>query len=73
MKWLNVSEFRQHCFEVVDALPVEGIVIKKRGRAIAKITPVQPSCSDFIGTMPGLVTDPQDDLLSTGITWNWGD
>jgi antitoxin (DNA-binding transcriptional repressor) of toxin-antitoxin stability system len=70
MKTLNVSDFREQCLQLLEGLPAEGILITKRGRPVAKVTPVPSSCSDLIGSMKGLVSNPQDDLLSTGVAWD---
>ena len=70
MKTLSVSDFREQCLQLLDGLPADGILITKRGRPVAKITPVPSSCSDLIEIMKGLASDPQDDLFSTGVAWD---
>src|SRR5882724_3752374 len=70
MKTLNVSDFREQCLQLLDGLPADGILITKRGRPVAKITPVPSSCADLIGIVKDLASDPQDDLFSTGVPWN---
>ena len=70
MQEINVSEFRRKCLTLVDDLPPEGILITKRGHPVAKLTPLPKSCADLIGSVPGLVLDPKDDLFSTRITWD---
>jgi hypothetical protein len=38
---------------------------------------MRQSCADLIGSVPGMVLDPNDDLFSTGIEWDaesvWSD
>lgn len=70
MKTLNVSDFREQCLQLLDGIPADGILITKRGRPVAKVTPVPSSCSDLIGIMKGLVSNPQEDLFSTGVAWD---
>ncbi len=70
MQEMNVSEFRQKCLSLIDELPADGIVITRRGRPVAKVLPVRESCAGLIGSVPGLVIDPDDDLFSTGIKWD---
>src|ERR1700761_9438182 len=70
MKTLNVSDFREQCLQLLEGLPADGILITKRGRPLAKVTPVPSSCSELIGTMKGLISNPQDDLFSTGVAWD---
>ena len=62
MKTFNVSDFREQCLQLLDGLPAEGILITKRGRPLAKVTPVPCSCSDLIGIMKGLASNPQDEI-----------
>jgi len=70
MKVLNVTEFREQCLQLLDGLPSDGVLITKRGRPVAKLTPVASSCVSFIGSVKNIVVDPEDDLFSTGIKWD---
>ncbi len=67
---MNVSDFRQKCLSLMEQLPAEGILITKHGRPVAKIVPIRESAAELIGSVPGLVLDPDDDLFSTGATWD---
>jgi hypothetical protein len=40
MKDLSVTEFRRQCLTLLEDLPEEGLLITKRGRPLARITPV---------------------------------
>jgi len=55
---------------LIDDLPAEGILITRHGHPVAKLMPVRQSCADLIGSVPGMVADPGDDLFTTGIEWN---
>lgn len=70
MNTLNATEFREQCLHLLDCVPSSGVLITKRGRPVAKLIPVRRSCADLIGTVPGLATDPADDLFSTGLSWD---
>src|SRR6185437_17090365 len=70
MRTLNVSDFREQCLQLLDGLPADGILITKRGRPVAKITPVPSSCSNLIGSVKDLTSNPEDDLFSTGVAWD---
>jgi prevent-host-death family protein len=70
MQEINVSDFRAKCLTLFEELPADGIVVTKHGRPVATVTPVSSSNGDPIGSLPGLVLDPGDDLFSTGIVWN---
>ena len=68
---MSASEFREQYLSLLDKLPAEGVVITRDGKAIARITPVEPkSCMDLIGSVPGLTFDNDDDLFSTGERWD---
>jgi antitoxin (DNA-binding transcriptional repressor) of toxin-antitoxin stability system len=56
-------------FKILDELEPEGIVISKRGRLIAKLTPLRAvDNAKLIGSMKGKVV-VKGDILSTGRTW----
>ena len=67
---IPISELRERLLSLVDDLPQEGIVITRHGRPIARLTPVRPSNADLIGSLPGIIADAADDLLSTGESWD---
>ena len=69
MKRLNVSEFREQCLALLDALPAEGVLITKRGRPIARLMPVRENDGDLIGSLRGLLKI-EGDVFSTGEEWN---
>ena len=66
----SVSDFRQKCLTLMEDLPTEGILITKHGQPVAKIVAVRSSPAELIGSVPNLATDPDDDLLSTGVRWD---
>jgi antitoxin (DNA-binding transcriptional repressor) of toxin-antitoxin stability system len=70
MKTLNVSDFREQRLQLLDGLPADGILVTRRGRPLAKITPVPTSCSDLIGIMKGFASNSEDDFFSTGVVWD---
>lgn len=70
MQEIPISEFRQRCLALVDALPAEGILITRHGHPVAKLLPVRPaSCADLIGSIPMLINN-NDDLFSTEEQWD---
>jgi prevent-host-death family protein len=42
VKDLSATEFRRQCLTLLDDVPEEGIVVTKRGKAVARVTPVRP-------------------------------
>jgi len=69
---IQASKFKERCLAILDNLGPEGVVITKRGRAVAKLAPIQGSCAHLLGSMADeiKVLDPEDELLSTGVEWN---
>ena len=69
MRRISASEFKEQCLSLLDNLGAEGIVITKRGKAVAKVIPVGSGCAALIGSMKGKLKI-KGDLLSTGLPWN---
>ncbi len=69
MKTLNVSEFREQCLGLLDKLPPEGVLITRRGKPIARVTPVRKNNADLIGSMAGMF-EIHGDIFSTGEKWD---
>lgn len=67
---MTATQFRKQCLRLLDGVPLEGVVITKRGRPVAKLLPIRRSCADLIGSLPDLVVDPRDNLFSTGLRWD---
>ncbi len=43
MKDLSITEFRRRCLSLLEDLPEEGLIVSKRGRPVARVTPLHPS------------------------------
>lgn len=69
MKRLNVSEFRERCLSLLDELPAEGVLITRRGKPLARITPVRKGSGELIGKLAEIL-EIQGDVLSTGEHWD---
>jgi len=68
MKSVTVAEFRKYWLGVLDRLPREGIVITRRGKPIARVTPVPKNNADLIGALAGQF-EIRGDIFSTGEKW----
>ncbi len=69
-KTINAAKFKEQCLALLDEVDAEGIVITKHGKPVAKLIPIQSEHASMIGMFKGrLITDPNDDLLSTGVEW----
>jgi len=69
-KTLTATEFKAKCFRILDGLDPQGIVIKKRGKPVARVTPtVTADNSKLIGSMKGKVI-VKGNIFSTGVKWS---
>lgn len=74
MKTIPAAKFKAQCLAILDDIDPDGIVITKRGKPVGRLVPVEQGHGHLIGSIPGLITDPSDDLFSTG-AWSsdeWG-
>ena len=69
MQRINATTFKQQCLSLLDALDSEGLVITKRGKAVAKVIPIGSGCAALIGSMKGKLKI-KGKILSTGIRWD---
>ena len=53
MQRINATTFKQQCLSLLDTLDTEGLVITKRGKAVAKVIPIGSGCAALIGSMKG--------------------
>jgi antitoxin (DNA-binding transcriptional repressor) of toxin-antitoxin stability system len=65
----NASEFRRECLTLLDQLPPDGILITRRGKPVAHLTPVRQNDADLIGKLAGKL-EIRGDILSTGTSWD---
>lgn len=72
MREISASEFKAKCLAILDDVDAEGIVITKRGKAVARLLPARPPTSaHLIGLLADNVRiDPDDDLFSTHVQWS---
>ena len=66
---ISATEFKAKCLQIFDHLGADGIIVEKRGKPIAKVIPIRPKNSDWIGSMKGKLKI-HGDIMSTGIKWD---
>ena len=66
---ISATEFKAKCLSIFDNLGPEGIVVQKRGKPVAKVTPIRSAKNDWIGSMKGKIK-VHGDIMSTGIKWD---
>ncbi len=69
-KTFTATEFKAKCLRILDDLEPQGIIILKRGRPVAKLTPLSHRKNEgLIGLMKGKIVI-KGDIFSTGVKWN---
>ncbi len=66
---ISATEFKAKCLQIFDHLGAEGIIVEKRGKPIAKVTPIKSNNTEWIGSMKGEI-EILGDIMSTGVHWN---
>lgn len=66
---ISATEFKAKCLQIFDHLGAEGIIVEKRGKPIAKVTPIKSNNSEWIGSMKGEI-EILGDIMSTGERWD---
>ena len=69
MKQIAAAKFKEQCLALLDRVGVEGIVITKRGKPVAKLIPIRTESADLIGALKGKLKI-KGDILSTGLRWD---
>ena len=69
-KTFTATEFKAKCLRILDDLGPQGIIILKRGRPVARLTPLSRRRNEeLIGLMKGKIVI-RGDIFSTGVKWN---
>jgi hypothetical protein len=63
---LDASKFKEQCLSLLDHLDPDGLVIRKFGKPVARLIPIEFGCAELIGGMEGKV-QLQGDIFSTAI------
>ena len=66
---ISATEFKAKCLQIFDHLGADGIIVEKRGKPIAKVTPIKSNNSEWIGSMKGEI-EILGDIMSTGVSWD---
>ncbi|MGH9453783.1 MAG: type II toxin-antitoxin system Phd/YefM family antitoxin [Terriglobia bacterium] len=67
---VSATEFKATCLKMLEELGPQGVIVTKRGRPIAKVTPVAAvDNSGLIGCLKGKIKITGD-IFSTGRRWN---
>jgi hypothetical protein len=69
MRSIKISEFKEQCLALLDALDPEGLVVTKHGKPLARVLPFEKGGGHLIGSLKGKITI-KGSLLRTGLKWN---
>jgi antitoxin (DNA-binding transcriptional repressor) of toxin-antitoxin stability system len=69
MKQIAAAKFKELCLSLLDEVDPEGIVITKRGKAVAKLIPFAADSASLIGSLKGKL-EIKGEIISTGLDWN---
>ena len=69
MKQIAAAKFKERCLALLDEVDLDGIVITKRGKPVAKLIPYGADSAALIGSLKGKL-EIRGDILSTGVGWH---
>ena len=69
MKKIGAAKFKEQCLALLDKLTVEGLIITKHGRPVARVVPYPRPSGELIGSLRGKL-EVRGDILSTNIDWD---
>lgn len=69
MKQIAAAKFKEQCLALLDKVGVEGIIITKRGKPVAKLIPIRAESASLIGAFADRIK-VKGNILSTGVRWN---
>ena len=72
MQTLKASEFKARCLKLMDEVQKTGteIVITKNGKPVSKLVPYRVQAPTLFGLHKDKISSLDDDIFSTGETWN---
>jgi prevent-host-death family protein len=72
MQTMKASEFKARCLKLMDQVQESGdeIVITKNGKPVSKLVPYRVTAHSLFGIHQDKIRILDQDLLSTGETWN---
>ena len=71
MQTLKASEFKARCLKLMDEVQKTGeeIVITKNGKPISKLVPYRVKVPTLLGLHKDKISSLDNDIFSTGETW----
>ncbi len=74
-KIMGAAQFKEKCLALLDTVGVDGIVITKHGKPVARLLPIESESAELLGALEGKLkikgeVDGEGDILSTGVEWD---
>ncbi len=69
MKTVGAAKFKEQCLSLLDELDMEGLVVTKHGKPVARVVPFTESGGGLIGALKHKIKI-NGDLLSTELRWD---
>ena len=69
MKTIGAAKFKERCLALLDRLDLEGLVITKHGKPVARLIPFEQQHAELIGILRHKI-EVRGDIFSTGIEWD---
>ena len=69
MKTIGAEQFKKQCLALLDRLDVEGLIITKHGKPVARVFPYDKQCADLIGSLQHKIKI-RGNILTTGRRWD---
>jgi len=66
---IGAAKFKEQCLALIDTLSIEGIIITKHGKPVAKLIPIEEQSRELIGVLKSKIK-VKGDILNTGTKWN---
>ena len=69
MKTIGAAKFKEQCLALLDRLDIEGLVVTKHGKPVARVIPYDQQCAHLIGSLREKIK-VRGDILTTGARWD---
>lgn len=71
MKTIGAAQFKEQCLALLDRLDMDGLVITKRGKPVARVVPYRQDAqdADLIGSLRHKI-EVKGDVFTTGVRWD---
>ena len=68
-KIMGAALFKERCLSLLDTVGVDGIIITKHGKPVARLVPIESESTELLGALEGKLKITGD-IISTGVAWD---